>query len=209
MESQFIKNKLRVLYKKTFIFQNKLIKEWRNDTNKHRVKDKALISLSEKYKLTNLVETGTDYGETLWALQPYFKSIISIELENVRYISTKYRFRRFPNIKIIQGDSGEILNLLIRDIGEPTLFWLDAHYDGGNTAHGKYCTPILDELNSILSSKFDHIILIDDANTFINQLRPDYPTVKELEDFIKSYRKDYNVYIKNNMIWLEKCLNKF
>jgi|WetSurSiteA1Bulk_404760.scaffolds.fasta_scaffold01196_3 hypothetical protein len=208
MVSKSIKDKLRILYKRTFVFQKKLIKQWRNDINKHRVKDKALISLSEIYKLTNIVETGTDYGETLWALQPYFKSIISIELENVRYYSSKYRFRKFSNIKILHGDSAEILQMLIKEINEPTLFWLDAHYDGGNTALGKYYTPICAELATILGSKFDHIILIDDANTFINQLRPDYPTVDEIREIVKGYKKDYHVYVKNNMIWLEKCLSK-
>ena len=199
-----IKRFLRIIFKSSCLFEKKLERGWNSDINNHRVKDKALIYLSEKFNLLHLVETGTNYGETLWALRHYFKTIASIELEDVRYYSTRKRFRKFNNIRIIQGDSGEVLKTIINDFKEPVLFWLDAHYDGGNTALGKRYTPIISELDTILNSPLEHIILIDDAHTFINQLIPDYPTIKELKLIVNGYKKNYDVFVKNNMIWIEK-----
>jgi len=60
-------------------------------------------------------------------------------------------------------------------------------------------------LETILSSSINHIILIDDAHNFIDQ-SPDYPTLKQLEFIVNTYKKNYNVFVKNNMIWIEKQL---
>jgi hypothetical protein len=47
------------------------------------------------------------------------------------------------------------------------LFWLDGHFCGGVSAHGDKGTPILEELNLILSHRVkEHVILIDDARLF-------------------------------------------
>jgi hypothetical protein len=201
--SRIIRN-LRIVYKSSYLFEKKLEKDWNVNLNNHRKKDKALIYLGEKYGITHLIETGTNYGETLWALRHYFNTITSIELEDVRYYSTRRRFKKYGHIGIIYGDSGEILKTIINDFKEPVLFWLDAHYDGGNTAIGKLNTPIISELETILNTTLEHIVLIDDANTFIDQLRPDYPTLKELEFVVNTYKKNYRVFVKDNMIWVEK-----
>ncbi|KKK92981.1 hypothetical protein LCGC14_2697460, partial [marine sediment metagenome] len=86
---------------------------------------------------------------------------------------------------------------------QPCLFWLDAHYSGGNDAEGELWCPILLELKHILNnSKFDHVILIDDARGFkgIN----DWPTLKELKKLISMKRPNYCFKVKNDIIRVYK-----
>ena len=100
------------------------------------------------------------------------------------------KYAGMANIMIFQGDSTEILPILLQSIHEPVTFWLDAHYCGnheGNTllsAHNnKPNTPLLDELAIIGRHHIKtHTILIDDMGTFggndlegmIRQINPDY-----------------------------------
>src|SRR5262249_16050226 len=64
-----------------------------------------------------------------------------------------------------------------------SLFWLDGHYSGGDTAKGGRETPIMEEIQAILAHPVrDHIILIDDAGAFGTW--PDYPTLEQFEKLI-------------------------
>ncbi|MDD3159854.1 MAG: hypothetical protein PHQ98_02720, partial [Candidatus ainarchaeum sp.] len=80
-------------------------------------------------------------------------------------------------------------------IKHPAIFWLDAHYSGGNTAKGKQNSPILQELNLIFKSKLNHIILIDDANYFGTK---GYPTIEVVTKLTNN--KKYNIKIEENII---------
>ncbi len=72
------------------------------------------------------------------------------------------------------------------------LFWLDAHYSGGDTAHAKDCeTPIKEELKTILNDNPKHIILIDDARLFVGE--NDYPKLLTIEGFVKGFGKKMEV----------------
>jgi hypothetical protein len=84
-------------------------------------------------------------------------------------------------------------------IDQPALFWLDGHYSAGVTAKGEKDTPIYEELNQILSSKDKgHVIIIDDARCFGTD--PNYPSIKELIDFIKSIRINLDIVIQDDCI---------
>jgi len=103
------------------------------------------------------------------------------------------------NVKIIQGDSGDIIGELIREIKQPALFWLDGHYSAGDTAKGEKSTPVLKELKHILSAKdLRHVILVDDARAFGKA--EDYPSLEELQDFVISLRKNVEIINKDDII---------
>ena len=75
-------------------------------------------------------------------------------------------------------------------INERAIFWLDGHYSDGITAKGDLNTPILKELEAILSHNIkDHIILIDDARCFVG--KDDYPTIEQLKNFV--YKRNNNL----------------
>lgn len=164
----------------------------------HIVKTYMLRGMAERYGLRNLVETGTYLGEMVAAQRKFFDTIVSIELDSTLAKRAQKRFSAWSNITIMQGDSGERMKQVVKELNEPTLFWLDAHYSGGITAHGKKETPIVAEVHTILSSPHQHIIVIDDARNF--GVEADYPALKVFAQKVQQLRPEYAVRVKHDMI---------
>jgi len=153
----------------------------------------------KRYGCSVLVETGTYLGDMVEAQENNFKRIISMELDQHLYERARRKFRKKSHITIYQGDSSKVLSKIIPTITENAIFWLDGHYSAGFTAKGDKETPILGELEVIFQDgTHDHILLIDDARLFTGE--KDYPTVKELLDFIRGKNKDYNIEMKDDII---------
>ena len=168
-----------------------------------RIKHEVVKTYAKNFLISIFVETGTYEGEMVNAIRKIFETIYSIELDYELYNSAKEKFSKYNQISIIQGDSSKILPLILSKIDQPCLFWLDAHYSGGFTSKGEIETPILTELSHILNnSKFDHVILIDDARCFIGL--NDYPTLKELKKLISKKRPNYSFIVKEDIIRIHK-----
>ena len=159
--------------------------------NDHRYKEEVVASYKSEYNI--LIETGTYNGEMVEAQRSNFKMVYSIELSNHLYINAYKRFADFKNVIILQGDSAEWLTTLVSVLTEPALFWLDAHYSGGNTAMGDSPCPLLGELDSIINSPFAHGILIDDARCF--GTTKGFPGLSDISDIIGDFT------ITNDIIW--------
>ncbi len=165
----------------------------------HLMKQKILKDYALEYNFSILVETGTYKGEMIDALYPYFKEIYSIELSEMYSERAQTYFRWRKKVKIIQGDSGNVIEKLIDEIKQPALFWLDGHYSADDTAKGEKSTPILNELGYILSAEdLRHVILVDDARAFGKA--EDYPSLNELRNFILSLRKNVEILNKDDII---------
>jgi len=164
------------------------------------MKQKIVKEYAKKFNISTFIETGTYMGDMVNATKKIFKKIYSIELDNKLSEEAKNRFSRFANIEIIHGDSKDILPRILSNITEPCLFWLDAHYSGGITARGKKETPIMEELNCILSHplKETFVILIDDARLFIGL--NDYPDIKEIKSIIYKKYPGWMLEIKDDII---------
>jgi hypothetical protein len=109
------------------------------------------------------------------------------------------RFKRCSHVKVLHGNSGQLLKEVVPTLAGPTLFWLDAHYMGGISARGDIDTPILEELSCIFASKStNHIILIDDARCF--GADPSYPSLDALKEFIHGARGDVAVGVEFDCI---------
>ncbi len=167
----------------------------------HLYKQELLQDFAKHYKLKTLVETGTFLGLMMEAQLPYFEHLISIELDYDLYRAALERFEKHSKVRIIHGDSGEVIHKVVPELNEPTLFWLDGHYSGGFTAKGKSECPIYGELESILTSPLNHVILIDDARCFNGT--NDYPTISELETYIQKYKPRMKVKTENDVIRVE------
>ncbi len=163
-------------------------------------KQQVIIEYLKKYSPKIFIETGTYKGKMVYAVMPYVQNIYSIELDSKYYQNAKQRFSGYPGVNILHGQSGEVLPQIMKEINEPCLFWLDAHYSGGSTAMGDLETPIMQELECVLKHPFapKHIILIDDARCFVG--KNDYPTLESLEKYIHSVYSDWSFTVENDII---------
>jgi hypothetical protein len=125
-------------------------------------KHALLLHLAKKFNLKTFIETGTHWGGTLKAMQPHFDQLYSIELSEKWYKHAVSMFSSVWNIYPIQGDSATELPKLLEKISvTPTLFWLDAHYSGGDTALAPE-DPLKAEVQTIIRMRPDALIVIDD-----------------------------------------------
>jgi len=166
----------------------------------HAYKQMLISNFQKKYTYNYFIETGTYRGDMVEIQKYNFKNIFSIELDNDLYIKAKDRFRKNDNIKIFNGDSGNILPIVLKNINESAIFWLDGHYSDGITAKGNLNCPIFNELKAIFDMKntLEHIILIDDARHFIGE--NDYPTIHELNDYILNKNLNYILLVEDDII---------
>jgi len=185
------------------LYMRKQLKTWEKNGRPapppHIVKQMTIQEYRQKYHCDVLVESGTFRGDMVEAQKKFFKKVISIELAAELFEKAKRKFSKDPNVQILQGDSGEVLSTVMKDMSEPAIFWLDGHYSAFDTAKGSTECPIYKELDCILDAKpLNHVILIDDARDFTG--KGDYPAVEALTSYIKKKNKDYQLSIKNDVI---------
>lgn len=165
----------------------------------HIIKQQAIFFYKKKYQVDTLIETGTYLGDMVYAQRNNFTKIYTIELSSILFKRSQKRLRKYKNIEVIHGDSGVLLSSIVQKTTNKAIFWLDGHYSGGITAIGNYESPIVLEVKSILESKIEHIILIDDARNFNGT--NDYPTITELKEIImKSRFINSSLIIENDII---------
>lgn len=112
------------------------------------------------------IETGTNIGNTIFAVEPHFKNLYTIEFLESLYlkVSSKYNSNK---IKFLLGDSSKIFINLLPTINESSIFFLDGHYSGLGTGCSEKECPLLEELEAINTHfKPNAIIIIDDARLF-------------------------------------------
>jgi hypothetical protein len=191
--------------------QNKEVDRWRNAgmpaPMPHRVKQIAIEEYQSKFGLNTLVETGTYMGDMIFAMRKRFSKIYSIELGHDLWTQAVKRFETYNHITILNGDSGEKIEVVLNELMEPALFWLDGHYSEGVTAKGTLHTPIVAELKSVLKSgSYKHIVLIDDARCFNGE--NDYPTLSELTQLVQSLNQNYEIKLQYDIICITPKNNR-
>jgi len=163
------------------------------------VKQSIVKKYAGIYDCTTLVETGTFLGEMVHAVCNDFEKIYSIELSRKLYRRARKKFSKLEHIRILQGNSGELMAEVVKKLESRTIFWLDAHYSGGITAKGEKETPILEELDAILNMPGqESVILIDDVRYFVGE--NDYPTIPELKKFVLEIVPESDITIKHDII---------
>jgi hypothetical protein len=169
-----------------------------------------------KYKSNVFVETGTHTGTTTKIAHDIgFKKIYTIELSDHFYSLAKKNFAKYKNIKCIHGDSSDKLEEILSELNEPCVFWLDGHFNGGDTACGKDAVPLMKELDVIKAHSIKtHTILIDDLRLMGNSSEP----IKEWHslsiddvknkclEINKEYKFSFENGFKNNDILVAQCV---
>jgi hypothetical protein len=147
------------------------------------------------------VETGTYLGETVEAMLGFFKRVISIELSPELHGRAQERFAANNAVQILLGNSATRIADAAKNVGDDAaVYWLDAHWSGGNTAKAEENTPILSELDSI--RQFDSrqsILMIDDLRYFI-----DVPTGFEVHEANHGYPLLRDLLAKIAALWPER-----
>lgn len=128
--------------------------------------------LQKQYNVNTFVETGTFMGATsLWA-STLFKKVITIENARPIYEKTSSKYKDVKNIEFLSGNSKDHLKNIVQNLDHVAIFWLDAHWSGGETYGVNDECPLIEEIRIINDSKLNHIILIDDARLFVKPPPP-------------------------------------
>mgnify|MGYP003382659943 CR=1 FL=1 len=109
------------------------------------------------------VETGTYRGDLVLDIRDYFAAIHTIELSPKWFAYSAERLRGVPHVTCHLGDSASLLEELAEVVAEPAVFYLDAHFAGGDTAYGVDEVPLLRELTALNGRIWKDIIVIDDV----------------------------------------------
>jgi multidrug transporter EmrE-like cation transporter len=173
-------------------------------------KAKLIAETAARFGIRNFVETGTHAGDMVEAQRRNFDHVVSIELADVLFAHAQSRFTGVPNVRIIAGDSAEVLPSVIASMNGTALYWLDAHYSGGKTAKGE--VPVIRELTAIGERNCPgDIVLIDDARLFpghngysrleavIGKHRS-YPSLQVLAAITRRCWKDHDISVADDII---------
>jgi hypothetical protein len=165
----------------------------------HAFKRTLVRSIAHSFPAKVFVETGTFYGDMVSAVIDDFRRIISIELSPSLHQLARRRFRARRHVTLFLGDSSVLLPQIVTTLTEPCVFWLDAHHSGTGTAVGSRQTPILDELNAILTCALnDHVVLVDDARCFVGA--DDYPCLEDIRALLAAISDRYELAVSDDVI---------
>lgn len=153
------------------------------------VKHGVIRDYARRHHTTVLVETGTFYGDTIFALRREFEEIHSIELADGLFQLARREFAHLSHLHLHHGDSALLLPQITAKLGRPTLYWLDGHFCAGPSARADKDTPISEELSYLLGRPpGKDVILVDDARLFVG--RDGYPTLDQLRGFVVRQRPE-------------------
>jgi hypothetical protein len=184
---------------------HKIIADKRMGIIRMGVPTDLVSQLALQFNIKNFVETGTYYADTAFWASKVFDKVITIEYSQDLYEIAKIKYRDIANIEFLFGDSRKQLNEIIQRLDNSAVFWLDAHWSGGSTYGENDQCPLIEEINIINNSQFDHFILIDDARLFTSTPQPpqkidQWPNISEVIDALRVKSNDKYIVIIEDVI---------
>jgi hypothetical protein len=126
-----------------------------------------------------------------------FSLVVTVELSDHYFANAQKELADLPNVATNHGSSPALLRTLE---AEPTLYWLDAHWSGLDTAGVENPCPVLDEITAIPADPAD-CLLIDDARLFATTAEPKrWPTLVEVIDALRAARPGAHVTVIHDLI---------
>ena len=148
-----------------------------------------LQTLDDDYtRFPVFIETGTHCGGTLFAMEPLFTKLYTIEISPALFNTTKKTYAG-DKIEFILGDSSYIFPLLLPHVSEKAIFFLDGHWSGGGTGQGEKDCPLVEELEAIQEFfTSEAILIIDDYRLFTTDPGQDWTDInkEKLLDIVQS-----------------------
>ncbi|MCX6568937.1 MAG: hypothetical protein NT147_07820 [Candidatus Aminicenantes bacterium] len=83
------------------------------------------------------VETGTLFGDSASRLSRHFPMVYTIEIDRELFERASARFKNNDRIRVLHGDSKQVLQDLVKEIHQSCLFFLDAHFSGDRATNWK------------------------------------------------------------------------
>ncbi len=169
------------------------------------VSDELVAYLKKHFDIQYFVETGTGTGRSTVVGAKHFKKVFTIEFSKELYEKTSYYHRDLNNVDFLYGDSRKELGKIISKLDSPALFWLDAHWCSfGSYGENDQC-PLLEEIELINTSRYEHFILIDDARLFLSPPpKPNaieqYPDIVSVIDVLRRGHSRYIVVFEDVII---------
>ena len=167
------------------------------------VPEEEIEFLKHIMKLDVFVEGGTYKGGTAKSMGEKFRKIFTIEKSDIMFEIAKENLKDTNNITLLKGDTREHLDSIIAN-NENILFWLDAHWSGGNTYGEEDECPLIEELDIIFKYNKNYVILIDDARLFFAP--PPYPhnfnNWQSLTDIMKAIPESWELIEFEDVIYL-------
>ena len=167
------------------------------------VPEEEIEFLKHIMKLDVFVEGGTYKGGTAKSMGKKFRKIFTIEKSDIMFEIAKENLKDTNNITLLKGDTREHLDSIIAN-NENILFWLDAHWSGGDTYGEEDECPLIEELNIIFKYNKNYVILIDDARLFLAP--PPYPhnfnNWQSLTDIMKAIPESWELIEFEDVIYL-------
>jgi len=104
---------------------------------------KELGTLIGKFGIKTIIETGTYLGQTTEEFSKIVDNVLTIEINESYYASSKSKLKKYPNVKCLLGSSPNKMSEILSasELNKPVLFYLDAHWGNYN--------PLIDELKRI------------------------------------------------------------
>ena len=161
-------------------------------------------SLRDALGLRRGIETGTLHGGGARLMGELFESAVSIELSPELATAAGQELAAVDNVEILQGDSRELLPTLV-DAEQPTLYFLDGHWSGGETAGQEFECPVLGEVTALSAGHRDDCVVIDDARLFTASPPPPHdpdkwPTIAELFDALRTAKPGHHVTVLQDVV---------
>jgi hypothetical protein len=126
-----------------------------------------------------------------------FPSVVTVELSDHYFEKARESLADLPNVIVEHGASPALLRTLKP---APTLYWLDAHWSGLDTAGVENPCPVLDEITAIPADPVD-CVLIDDARLFATTSEPErWPTLVAVIDALRATRPGAHVTVIHDLI---------
>jgi hypothetical protein len=157
------------------------------------------LDLRDRLALRRAVETGTYYGHTTAVLAGMFEEVVTVERSDEFYEQARQLLEPLSNVRQVKGHSGEALRSLDTRAGG-TLYWLDAHWSGGETAGSDDPCPLIAELDAIGAGDPNDCLLIDDAREFASPPDDRWPTLVEVVDAVRRDRTGHYVTVVHDLV---------
>ena len=160
--------------------------------------------LKERMNLDVFIEAGTYHGGSARQASGIFQRVVTIEKSPQLFENAKKLLAVFGNISCYLGCTRDHVVEHIDQSDHP-LFWLDAHWSGGETAGRDDECPLLDELKLILAQGYPSLaILIDDARLFTAPppLPHSITAWPRLDQICAVIPNNFGVYIHDDVIFV-------